>query len=211
MLGTLVTPAAVNDDARQWKVHVRTVPRVACRLLSIPSEPSTAGRPRSAKVPGCSEVRVIADGHSLPRAPSAAACPPGAAWIAPAARHAPTPPGTLDPRPRVDRRAPAEVQAKAVNSCSTDRLCAIVAGALASGRDRLAGLRVHRPGRIATFPAPLPLDSTPTAVNSSFAGQPGARAAELQSAFDEAAESGVPVGAVLSEFSRVHGGSIEGC
>jgi hypothetical protein len=48
-------------------------------------------------------------------------------------------------------------------------------------------------------------------VNSSFAGQPGARAAELQSAFDEAAERGVPVGAVLSEFSRVHGGSVEGC
>jgi hypothetical protein len=48
-------------------------------------------------------------------------------------------------------------------------------------------------------------------VNSSFAGQPGARAAELQDAFDEAAERGVPVGAVLSEFSRVHGGSIEGC
>ena len=48
-------------------------------------------------------------------------------------------------------------------------------------------------------------------VNSSFAGQPGARAAELQSAFEEAAERGVPVGAVLSEFSRLHGGSIEGC
>jgi hypothetical protein len=48
-------------------------------------------------------------------------------------------------------------------------------------------------------------------VNSSFAGQPGARAAELRSAFDEAAERGVPVGAVLSEFSRLHGGSIEGC
>jgi hypothetical protein len=48
-------------------------------------------------------------------------------------------------------------------------------------------------------------------VNSSFAGQPGARAAELQSAFEEAAERGIPVGAVLSEFSRSHGGSIEGC
>jgi hypothetical protein len=48
-------------------------------------------------------------------------------------------------------------------------------------------------------------------VNSSFAGQPGGRAAELQDAFAEAAERGVPVGAVLSEFSRVHGGSIEGC
>jgi hypothetical protein len=47
-------------------------------------------------------------------------------------------------------------------------------------------------------------------VNSGFAGQPGA-AAELQDAFGEAAERGVPVGAVLSEFSRVHGGSIEGC
>ena len=48
-------------------------------------------------------------------------------------------------------------------------------------------------------------------VNSSFAGQPGTRAAEQQSAFEEAAERGVPVGAVLSEFSRLHGGSIEGC
>ena len=48
-------------------------------------------------------------------------------------------------------------------------------------------------------------------VNSSFAGQPGGRAAELRSAFEEAAERGVPVGAVLSEFSRLHGGSIEGC
>ena len=48
-------------------------------------------------------------------------------------------------------------------------------------------------------------------VNSSFAGQPGARAAELQSAFEEAAERGVTPGAVLSEFSRSHGGSIEGC
>jgi hypothetical protein len=48
-------------------------------------------------------------------------------------------------------------------------------------------------------------------VNSGFAGQPGARAAELQDAFGEAAEFGVPVGAVLSEFSRSHGGSIDGC
>jgi uncharacterized membrane-anchored protein len=39
-------------------------------------------------------------------------------------------------------------------------------------------------------------------VNSSFAGQPGARAVELQDAFAEAADLGVPVGAVLSEFSR---------
>jgi len=48
-------------------------------------------------------------------------------------------------------------------------------------------------------------------VSSSFAGEPGGRALELQDAFEEAAESGVPVGAVLSEFSRLHGGSIEGC
>jgi hypothetical protein len=48
-------------------------------------------------------------------------------------------------------------------------------------------------------------------VNSSFAGQPGARAVELQSAFAEAAERGVVVGAVLSEFSQSHGGSIDGC
>jgi hypothetical protein len=59
--------------------------------------------------------------------------------------------------------------------------------------------------------AASPQASCQALVNSSFAGQPGARAAELQSAFEEAAERGVPVGAVLSEFSRVHGGSIEGC
>jgi hypothetical protein len=59
--------------------------------------------------------------------------------------------------------------------------------------------------------AASPQASCQALVNSSFAGQPGARAAELQSAFEEAAERGVPVGAVLSEFSRSHGGSIEGC
>jgi hypothetical protein len=59
--------------------------------------------------------------------------------------------------------------------------------------------------------AAAPPASCQALVNSSFAGQPGARAAELQSAFEEAADRGVPVGAVLSEFSRVHGGSIEGC
>jgi hypothetical protein len=59
--------------------------------------------------------------------------------------------------------------------------------------------------------AAAPPASCQALVNSSFAGQPGARAAELQSAFEEAADRGVPVGAVLSEFSRVHGGSIELC
>jgi hypothetical protein len=59
--------------------------------------------------------------------------------------------------------------------------------------------------------AASPQASCQALVNSSFAGQPGGRAAELQDAFGEAAERGVPVGAVLSEFSRVHGGSIEGC
>jgi hypothetical protein len=59
--------------------------------------------------------------------------------------------------------------------------------------------------------AASPQASCQAIVNSSFAGQPGARAVELQSAFEEAADRGVPVGAVLSEFSRVHGGSIEGC
>jgi hypothetical protein len=34
---------------------------------------------------------------------------------------------------------------------------------------------------------------------------------ELDSAFEEAADRGIPVGGVLSEFSRSHGGSIEGC
>jgi hypothetical protein len=59
--------------------------------------------------------------------------------------------------------------------------------------------------------AAAPPASCQALVSSSFAGQPGARAAELQSAFEEAADRGVPVGAVLSEFSRVHGGSIENC
>jgi hypothetical protein len=59
--------------------------------------------------------------------------------------------------------------------------------------------------------AASPPASCQALVSSSFAGQPGARAAELQDAFAEAAERGVRVGAVLSEFSRVHGGSIEGC
>jgi hypothetical protein len=59
--------------------------------------------------------------------------------------------------------------------------------------------------------AASPQASCQALVNSSFAGQPGARAVELRSAFEEAAERGIPVGAVLSEFSRLHGGSIEGC
>jgi hypothetical protein len=40
-------------------------------------------------------------------------------------------------------------------------------------------------------------------VNSGFAGIPGGRVTELQSAFEEAADNGVPVGAILSEFSRL--------
>jgi hypothetical protein len=59
--------------------------------------------------------------------------------------------------------------------------------------------------------APVATPSCQALVNSSFAGEPGARTAELTDAFAEAAESGLPVGAILSEFSRVHGGSIEGC
>jgi hypothetical protein len=39
-------------------------------------------------------------------------------------------------------------------------------------------------------------------VNSGFAGTPGGRVTELQDAFAEAADNGVPVGAILSEFSR---------
>ena len=48
-------------------------------------------------------------------------------------------------------------------------------------------------------------------VSSSFAGEPGARPADGLDAFAEAAERGVPVGVVLSEFSRSHLGSPEGC
>ena len=66
-------------------------------------------------------------------------------------------------------------------------------------------------GVSASASAASPQASCQALVNSSFAGTPGGRVTELQSAFEEAAENGVPVGAILSEFSRLHGGSIEGC
>jgi hypothetical protein len=42
-------------------------------------------------------------------------------------------------------------------------------------------------------------------VASSFAGQPGVRAADVFDAFDEAADLGITPGAVRSEFSRATG------
>lgn len=57
-------------------------------------------------------------------------------------------------------------------------------------------------GLVGPASAASPQASCQALVNSGFAGQPGARAAELQDAFAEAADLGVPVGAVLSEFSR---------
>jgi hypothetical protein len=46
---------------------------------------------------------------------------------------------------------------------------------------------------------------------SSFAGQPGGHAADLSDAFAEAAERGITVGALISEFSQNHLGSAEAC
>src|SRR5215204_2850465 len=73
-------------------------------------------------------------------------------------------------------------------------------------RDAGAGARVEWPGIGRNFARQLP-----GTCQLELCRYTGGRAAELQSAFEEAAERGVPVGAVLSEFSRLHGGSIEGC
>jgi hypothetical protein len=48
-------------------------------------------------------------------------------------------------------------------------------------------------------------------VASSNAGQPGARAANIHDAFDDAAGLGVTFGALNSEFSRFHDGSADVC
>ena len=47
--------------------------------------------------------------------------------------------------------------------------------------------------------------------SSSLAGQPGAKAADVSDAFGEAADRGIPVGGVISEFSHSHLGSAEAC
>jgi hypothetical protein len=46
---------------------------------------------------------------------------------------------------------------------------------------------------------------------SSFAGQSGAMAQERQDAFDEAQERGITPGALTSEFTRSHPGSLDAC
>ncbi len=46
---------------------------------------------------------------------------------------------------------------------------------------------------------------------SSLAGQPGARAAMIHAAFEDAAGHGITFGALNSEFSRFHDGSAEVC
>ena len=66
-------------------------------------------------------------------------------------------------------------------------------------------------GMVGPAAAAAPQASCQALVNSSFAGQPGARAVELREAFGEAAELGITPGAVLSEFSRQHSGSIDAC
>jgi hypothetical protein len=46
---------------------------------------------------------------------------------------------------------------------------------------------------------------------SSLAGQPGAMAQERRDASGEAAELGITVGALTSEFARSHDGTVEAC
>ncbi|HEY6654683.1 MAG TPA: hypothetical protein VI028_11185 [Solirubrobacterales bacterium] len=46
---------------------------------------------------------------------------------------------------------------------------------------------------------------------SSFAGQPGAKAADVRDGMEEANELGITLGALVSEFSRDHAGSVEVC
>jgi hypothetical protein len=48
-------------------------------------------------------------------------------------------------------------------------------------------------------------------VASSLAGQPGAKAADVRDAFNEAANLGITPGALISMFSRSHLGSVEDC
>jgi hypothetical protein len=48
-------------------------------------------------------------------------------------------------------------------------------------------------------------------VSSNLAGQPGAKAADVGDAFAEAADRGITPGALISEFSRSHLGSVEAC
>jgi hypothetical protein len=46
---------------------------------------------------------------------------------------------------------------------------------------------------------------------SSLAGQPGAKAADVRDGMGEADDLGIPLGALISEFSRSHPGSVEAC
>ena len=48
-------------------------------------------------------------------------------------------------------------------------------------------------------------------VASNLAGQPGAKAADVRDAFAEAEVRGITPGALISEFSRSHLGSVEAC
>jgi hypothetical protein len=46
---------------------------------------------------------------------------------------------------------------------------------------------------------------------SSLAGQPGVKAADVRDGMEEADDLGIPLGALISEFSRSHAGSVEDC
>ena len=74
---------------------------------------------------------------------------------------------------------------------------------------------------IATLALVLGLSASASAANthascsglagSSFAGQPGAKAADVRDGMEEADGLGITLGALVSEFSRDHAGSVGVC
>jgi hypothetical protein len=56
-----------------------------------------------------------------------------------------------------------------------------------------------------------PVASCSGIVGSSFAGQPGGEASDRGDGRDEAANEGIPPGALFSDFSRHHLGDVDAC
>jgi hypothetical protein len=56
-----------------------------------------------------------------------------------------------------------------------------------------------------------PVASCSGLVGSSFAGQPGGEASDRGDGRDEAANQGIPPGALFSDFSRHHLGDVDSC
>jgi hypothetical protein len=56
-----------------------------------------------------------------------------------------------------------------------------------------------------------PVASCSGLVGSSFAGTPGGEASDRGDGRDEAAEEGIPPGALFSEFSQLHSGDVVSC